>query len=290
MLKKTILATFALSLATVANAMELTDTIADVKNPERVIINETDSLIKVSINGRENDSTFTFNYIKAVAPGTESITKEHSGKWDFTLPLGVKTSGRSHCEFSMGGIGFGFVSALNAPKDMDVDMLSSYEIFANLLNIHRFSGNNKHMAGIGFGINWKNFRMNGRTRFTSDNEGNIVFSPYGSATDPKFSRIKVFSLTLPVKYRYYFTKSVSASLSAILNFNTYASIKTRYIENGEKVKDMNKNIHQRPVSVDLQASLRWRSISIYAKYSPCSVLKSDFGPDFNAFSVGVILF
>lgn len=290
MLKKTILATLALSLATAANAAELTDTITDVKKPERVVINESDSLVKVSIKGRDNDSTFTFDYIKAVAPGTESITKEHSGNWDFTLPLGVKKHGSSHCEFSMGGIGFGFVSAINAPKEMDVDMLSSYEIFADLINIYRYSSNDKNAIGIGFGINWKNYRMTGRTRFSSDDAGNITFKPYADGVDPKFSRIKVFSLTVPVKYRYYFTRDFSAGLSAILNFNTYASTKTRYIDNGEKIKDMNKNIHQRPVSVDLQATLRWKSISVYAKYSPCSVLKTDFGPDFKGFSVGIILF
>lgn len=288
--KKVILAILAASMATAAGAVETNDTIADVKKPERVVILENDSVVNVKIKGKEDNEAFTLDYIKAVAPGTESISKEHSSNWDFSLPLGIKKKGKSHSEFSMGGIGFGFVSAVDAPKEMDVDMFSSFEIFADLMTLSRYTSNNKHEIGLGFGIDWKNYRMTGRTRFGSDESGNLIFTDYKQGVDPKFSRIKVFSLTVPLKYRYHFTRKFSAGLSAIVNFNTYASTKTRYMEDGKNAKEMNKNIHQRPVTMDLQATVRWHSISIYAKYSPCSVLRSDFGPNFKGFSVGLILF
>ena len=74
------------------------------------------------------------------------------------------------------------------------------------------------------------------------------------------------------------------------NFNTHASLKTRYKLDGESYKITDNNIHQTPVTVDLQASFQCKIIGIYVKYSPCQILDAAYGPKFSALSAGIVLF
>ena len=82
----------------------------------------------------------------------------------------------------------------------------------------------------------------------------------------------------------------SFSVGAIVNFNTHASLKTRYKLEGQEYKLTDNNIHQTPVTVDLQASISYKSVGFYVKYSPCKVLDTAYGPEFTALSVGLVLF
>ena len=108
--------------------------------------------------------------------------------------------------------------------------------------------------------------------------------------DIKFSRLKVFSLTIPFMINQALSKNVVFSVGPVINFNTHASLKTRYILNGEKVKETDNNIHQNRMTIDLMAKLRFKSIGIYAKYSPSDMLNTEFGPKFRSLSTGITLF
>ena len=131
--------------------------------------------------------------------------------------------------------------------------------------------------------------MTGNTRFVQD--GNTIgFDTYPENADVKFSRIKVFSLTLPVMFHQSFAKNFQFGCGAVVNFNTHASMKTVYKLNGEEHKFSTDNIHQRRATVDLMAYLKFKVLSLYVKYSPSDVLVNDFGPKFNSLSVGFILF
>lgn len=87
-----------------------------------------------------------------------------------------------------------------------------------------------------------------------------------------------------------FENKLGFSLGAIVNFNTHASLKTRYNLGDEKVKLTDNNIHQTPVTVDFQASISCKAVGIYVKYSPCNILDTSYGPKFSALSAGIILF
>lgn len=276
-----------------AVAAEAGDTLVNVRQADEVLLTESDSVLQLRIKGRASDPSYRFEYRKAWADRSESETIEcRGGSWDFTFPLAHsrRKSGRKvKHEIHMGGIGFGFVTAPGAPSGMDVDMAASYEILADLMSWHTLSANKRHDFSVGFGIDWRNYRMTGKTCFVK--EGNdIVLSDYPDGAEIQFSRIKVFSLTVPFRYQYYFSKHLSASIAAILCMNTYASVKNRYKLDGHKLKDMYKDIHQRPVTVDFAADLRWRDFGIYAKYSPCQVLNTAFGPGFRSLSAGFLLF
>jgi len=113
---------------------------------------------------------------------------------------------------------------------------------------------------------------------------------YPEGADIQFSRIKVFSWAVPVMFTHETKKYFSFSFGPIINFNTHASMKTRYKLNGEKFKLTDNNIHQTPVTVDIQASFGFKTLGFYVKYSPCKVLDTTYGPEFSALSVGLVIF
>ena len=48
----------------------------------------------------------------------------------------------------------------------------------------------------------------------------------------------------------------------------------------EKVLTTEKRLHEQRVTPDFMLRLRWRGIGFYAKYSPCKVLNTEWGPSF----------
>lgn len=264
------------------------DTVVTVTRPDSVILLQSDSTVHLSIYGREDDDTYRFDYDKKFSPEGRVVTHQKTSGLDFTLPFLRPEGQRGKSYFSMGGVGFGFVNALGAPDPMNVNMAASYEVFADLLTYGRYVGPHADLS-IGFGINWRNYRMNGRTRFVMNGDC-IGLSPYPDGADIDFSRIKVFSLTFPFRYTQHLSKHFTYSLAAILNVNTYASLKTHYTLDGEKHHSVFKDIRQTPVTVDFMGQVQFRSVGLYVKYSPCRMLNTDFGPDFSHLSAGITLF
>lgn len=264
------------------------DTVVTVTRPDSVILLQSDSTVHLSIYGREDDDTYRFDYDKKFSPEGRVVTHQKTSGLDFTLPFLRPEGQRGKSYFSMGGVGFGFVNALGAPDPMNVNMAASYEVFADLLTYGRYVGPHADLS-IGFGINWRNYRMNGRTRFVMNGDC-IGLSPYPDGADIDFSRIKVFSLTFPFRYTQHLSKHFTYSLAAILNVNTYASLKTHYTLDGEKHHSVFKDIRQTPVTVDFMGQVQFHSVGLYVKYSPCRMLNTDFGPDFSHLSAGITLF
>lgn len=199
--------------------------------------------------------------------------------------------------FYFGDIHIGFVQAISAPKAMDIDMGSSIEVGFTPLTYRRYTRNRKQYFSMGLGVNWRNFRMTGRSHFDKDANENLIVSPYPEeASEIGSSRIKVFSISVPFVYAFHLGSHWKIGLSTTLNINTFASIETQYrIADTElvpnetvihHVKESNSHIHHKPVSVDFGVHLNWRWIGVYAKYSPCKVLNHNFGPSFTPLTVG----
>lgn len=277
-----------------ANAQDETtnDTVIVVRHPEEVKIEEATNSISVEVKGREGEPEFYYARKMEVTPNSSLISVEKTRDWDFKVPFskGGKTKKKYSNQIVMGGFGFGLVNAINAPDGMEVDMGSSYEFMIEHLLAWEYSPwRNGSSFSIGFGLDWRNYRMTGRTRFIKENE-NLVLGSYPEGVDINFSRVKVFSLTIPLMFHQVIYDRISFSLGPVINFNTHASLKTRYKVDGEKHKLTDNNIHQTPVTVDFMGRLCFRSIGFYVKYSPSNVLKADFGPKFSSMSAGITLF
>lgn len=290
-----ILAT-AMSLAAIAAYGENTaDTTAGGANPrlvfyapDSVVVNNGNDALSVEIFDKDN-SYHSFSR----ANNNRTVIRESDNSWNFSIPF-VDHKPESHSSnpdfsFEVGGIAFGFVNALNASDGMKVDMAASYEILADHILQLRCNWNRSTSMAIGFGIAWRNYRMTGNQCFNQDGSM-LSVGPYPEGVNPKFSRIKIFSLTIPLRFYQELGKGFGFYAGPVLNINTHASFKTRYEHDGSKVDLKSSDIHQRKVTVDLMAGITFKAIGAYVKYSPCSMLVSDFGPEFNHFSAGLSLF
>ncbi|MGM9687471.1 MAG: hypothetical protein ACI3YD_00330 [Alloprevotella sp.] len=268
-----------------AQARSVNDTIIDLHAAQRVLMQEKDGNILLRIEGRDKDTLFTMHYTgvnRTLADSllTPSKRRKHKNEWDF------------------GNFHFGLVNAFGTPQGMDVDMGSSWEIGFSPVCYRWYNRRQSAYLSVGIELNWKNFRMTGRNRFVKDESDQLIIAPYPEeAAHVDFSRLKVFSLGVPVIASTDITRDIAVDLGVILNLNTYASVKTRYRAANEtllpgttvmqKVLTTEKRLHEQRVTPDFMLRLRWRGVGIYAKYSPCKVLNTAWGPGFTPFSTGI---
>ena len=276
-------------LGSYANTVQ--DTIIVVNQAKKVTIEKKYNSMSVKVEGSEDNPGYFYSQRMEVDSTAAVIIEEKNADWDFNIPFINKNSKTKKYRGSLcvGGFGFGVVNAIETSEGMDMDMGASYEF--SLDHLLRFNYNVLPATSVsmGFGMTWRNYRMTGRTRFIKEGD-KLVLGAYPEGSDIKFSRLKVFSLTVPFMINQSLGRKVVFSVGPVVNFNTHASLKTRYTLNGEKVKEKNNNIHQNRMTVDLMAKLRFNSLGVYAKYSPSDMLNTDFGPKFRSFSTGITLF
>ena len=276
-------------LGSYANTVQ--DTIIVVNQAKKVTIEKKHNSMAVKVEGSAENPDYFYSQRMEVDSTAAVIIEEKNADWDFNIPFINKNSKtkKYRGNLCVGGFGFGIVNAIETSEGMDMDMGASYEF--SLDHLLRFNYNVLPATSVsmGFGMTWRNYRMTGRTRFIKDGD-KLVLGAYPEGSDIKFSRLKVFSLTVPFMINQSLGRKVVLSVGPVVNFNTHASLKTRYTLNGEKVKEKNNNIHQNRMTVDLMAKLRFNSLGVYAKYSPSDMLNTDFGPKFRSFSTGITLF
>ena len=215
---------------------------------------------------------------------------ENPGGWDFELPgLKVKkTSSATEVKVSLSSsISFGFIGGVNQDKGVSIDMGQSYEIEWGDVISGKARLGKKDFMRIGLGFDWRNYRVTDFKMFAKDNLGIISMQNYPEGTEPKFSRIHTFSLSVPLKYYHYFNKKIFFAVGPELYFTPYGSLKTRYYEDGEKRKITSGNVHQNRFSVGIGAEISIHHIGIYYKYNPFNVLRSSYGPSFSSMTTGI---
>ena len=215
---------------------------------------------------------------------------ETPGGWDFELPgLKVtKTQKAKEVTISLSSsFSFGFIGGVNQDKGVNIDMGQSYEIEWGDVISSKVRIGKKDFLRIGLGFDWRNYRVTDFKMFAKDERGIISMQDYPDGTEPKFSRIHTFSLSIPLKYYHYLNKKIFFAVGPELYFTPYGSLKTRYYEDGESRKITSGNVHQNRFSVGVGAEVIVHHIGVYYKYNPLHVLRSSYGPDFSSMTVGL---
>lgn len=306
-MKRTLLfAAVALLAAPATFATTQSDTLT-VNNPGQVNVINTDTTCIISIQGKEGNSDFSYRQVIPLSKTTPVLINESETEWNFKMPFfsSSKTKSdfsagksyspkhrwehpRAQLNMNLGLLGIGYVASLNTPQNMHTEMFDSYEFLGPRLMFMLQPRMSRFSYGIGVGTNWKNFRMTDEVRFDREPNGNTVLTSYPEGVHIGFSRTKVFSWTVPIEVKYYLTDKVSLSASSIVNFNTYASLKTRYTTpEGQGVKELDTHLHQNPVTVDFMGHVKYGALGLYVKYSPCNVFESGKGPKFQSWSTGI---
>ena len=268
-----------------------------INNPHKVTVISGDSLQRVIVNGKQGDDDFVYqNTIRLVDANYESNTSISRDHWDLipSVKLGKKNDNphhfdSRHYDVLTAHIGVGFTCPTEVDERISFSTFKSWEIFATVLQWdHFFDRRSRNCLSLGFGIDWKNYRMTDDQLFTKNTDGNVTVERYPLEFEPKSSRIKVFALTGTLRFEHDFGSGFAIGIGPVVNFNTYASIKTRYKFLGDKATRMEKNIRQRPITIDWMVNMRIADLPVYVKYSNDDVLK-DGGVKFRSLSFGLYL-
>ena len=182
----------------------------------------------------------------------------------------------------------GFVIGWDNASGIDVNMDRSIDI--GWLNVFgaKFKTRYGQRITAGVGIDWRNFKLYNDIRFNQDGDC-LSIAPYPDGAKPKSSRVKVFSITVPVLLRQRLFSTVDIFAGPVVNFNLHASFETIYTLSGERVKESSNKIHPVPVTVDIMGGVKWKFIGAYVRYSPCHVLQEPYAPTFTPFTTGIIM-
>ena len=270
-------------------AADKADTTIIVKNPKQVILKEDSRRVKIQMGGTEQDASFRFERSWELKDSGVVITRERVD-WDFLPFIPTKRSSSIALKYHAPLFNVGFSTATVAPSGMSTPFGSSWEFMFTPIKMRGPLLAKNFGCFVGFGFAWRNYRMTGYQRYMKENN-KVIIGDYPEGADIDFSRIKTFCMTVPLllewqvplngDFRFWW------NAGPIVNFNTYASMKTRYKIDGRKIKDFDKHIHQQPVTLDLYTSIGINNLGLYVRYSPCHVLKEDFAPAFTSFSMGV---
>jgi hypothetical protein len=291
---KKLMIIMALAALTATAGAQENDTVV-IHNPKKVTIITGDSLQRIIVSGKEGDDKFTYqNTIRLVDSNYVSTTRIGRDRWELipSVKVGKKkdgAEGRTYDNAISAHFGIGFTAPTKADARTDFSTFKSWEIFATIAQWdHYFERRHRNSVSLGFGIDWKNYRMTGDTRFVKASDGNVVLEKYPLQVSPDFSRIKVFSLTANLGFTHSFDKDFWIGFGPVVNFNVYGSILTEYSMYGDDIKRKEKDIRQRPITIDWMLRLGIMGVPFYLKYSGDNVLK-DGGVKFRSLSFGLYL-
>lgn len=270
---------------------------------DRIVFTKSPNMQSTVIT-KEGEEGYTFKIQQqSIAKETRTVYKETCSNWDFNIPFVNQEKQREklyrpYADFEFNLLsnlefGMGLAAARSQAPGMDADFDNAgMEFFLNNLFSWEYRPFNKTHLYLGFGVDWKNYKMKGGNRFVKEND-KVIIAPYPEGAEINYSRIRVFSLTLDLMLRQNFNRNISIEAGPIVNFNTSASTKTRYTictgNEKEGVRERNNRIHQRPVTVDFKAQLNISPIGFYFKYSPMNVLDTNYGPEFKSMSAGLAI-
>lgn len=291
---KKLMIIMALAALTATAGAQENDTVV-IHNPKKVTIITGDSLQRIIVSGKEGDDKFTYqNTIRLVDSNYVSTTRIGRDRWELipSVKVGKKkdgAEGRTYDNAISAHFGIGFTAPTKADARTDFSTFKSWEIFATIAQWdHYFERRHRNSVSLGFGIDWKNYRMTGDTRFVKAPDGNVALENYPLQVSPDFSRIKVFSLTVNLGFTHSFDKNFWIGFGPVVNFNVYGSMLTEYSMYGDDIKRKEKDIRQRPITIDWMLRLGIMGVPFYLKYSGDNVLK-DGGVKFRSLSFGLYL-
>ncbi len=255
-------------------------------NIKNVLVEETPLNIKVTFSdGHDNVQTYVFDFPDPTNRSVKSYIGKKSSDFGFT----IARKGKTEWSVISGGFGIGWNAPLNARPGFNPQFFTSYDLTWHMLIGVRMQRNFNSLT-FGLGLDWQNYVTHSGRYFHKNPGGRISLEPYLDGTHDKRSRIKIFSLQVPVMYGHRFGHKhhLGFSVGPVLNFNTHSSIRTSYKLNGSEYTILTNHAGQRPVTVDAMATFNYRLIGLYFRYSPMKKLRTTADLDFSALSAGIM--
>lgn len=186
----------------------------------------------------------------------------------------------------VGAVGVGAIfSDSKAPLDFNPQNSLEFYFYALDSQTH-----GRSTFSFGSGITFRNLGLTGVNAMSMAEDGLISVAPYQGSRALKISKLKVFSINVPLLYSLDFGGGFGFTLGPVVNLNAGSSIVNKYSQDGEKLKDKYRHVHCNIVTVDAMFQLNLKYFSIYAKYSPMNLMDKKYWPEFSTWSIGIAPF
>lgn len=289
------LATTAIALAALAwHAHSASETPDTITNPgTRVVI--TESLRGATVEITDSMGNTTRRHLGGADGVTRTIRTENILELK-SVRIGDRN--RSRWTVNTGGVNIGWVSAPGHPSNLPVEMGKSWEAgWFEIIGVG-FDAGPMTTIRLGIGMDWKNYKITTPDyRYATDSEGVMTGAPYPAGTSPINSRLKTFTLSMPLMVRQKMPFRLMGQQQWVAvgiapGYSPHASIVTRWeTAQGKKVKEStNKTGHRRWVCELVGMLGLSEDVGIYLRYQPMSVVRQSGAPDFRSLSTGLIFF
>lgn len=261
---------------------EVSDTILSVDTPSKVLITENSEGTTITVTGFDGD--YEESHLIKYSPGSNVRTSRNSSfSWFSSAPMD------KDWVIGTDGLCIGLTDAHDLRGDGGLQWSKSFEIsWLSCINIgYKFS---RSRIYVGLGFDWRNYKATADSRWlVTSPSGGVEWGEAPEGVEVRYTRLKVFSLQVPLLYEWYVPKSqLSLKFGPILNFNTRSSIKGSGIDaDGNSCEYFTKDIGHRPTTLDFFASISYNyAIGIYVRYSPMKVLKDPSPINFTPLTIG----
>ncbi|MDE5585648.1 MAG: hypothetical protein K2I92_04795, partial [Muribaculaceae bacterium] len=180
-----------------AEAQTSPDTLMSVSNPDKVIITESPAGTRVSVG--DGTESILIEYPDAASVKTSRSTSKSI--FDLTgLPGCSRKENRRHYGWalSIDGVCIGLTDALGQTGGGGLQWSKSFEIsWLSCLNVvYDFS---RSRVYLGLGFDWRNYKATAFGQWLEpDGDGGVRWGSAPEGASVRFSRLKVFSLQLPL--------------------------------------------------------------------------------------------
>ncbi len=183
----------------------------------------------------------------------------------------------------------GLTAPTNVPNSMSFNTWESVELMWTIGQIDYTPRNCLQTYSVGLGVTWHNFFLKTNKMFTKNENGYIDLADFPDGAERRWSNMHYWSLSVPLLFTQRFDRRglFKLTVGAIVNYNKSGYIKNTYELNQLEYDIRTKEIENRPVTVDLIGIMKIYGIGLYCRYSPFSVLKDNYGPQFHSLSFGL---
>lgn len=219
----------------------------------------------------------------------------------FTFPLKLHKREKQRVDMQPHWAGFGMgLSNIATPQNQAgtfygyrLNSDKSFEWTWNINEIMIPLAANCFGLTMGFGLDWRNYYMDGDVFMESDGLG-VRMAP--STIAYKSARLRSLHLTTPLFLEWQPTfgnrKDFFITAGVVGGYKAFANYKVTYKDRDRTIKDKTakgREMHMPSLILDYMVQVGMRDAAVYAKYSPFGLFKSGQGPDVHPVSIGVIL-
>lgn len=268
------------------------DTLLKVDSESRLVITESPKGMQVTVAGVEDNgviATVLSEYPEESSVSSSQTTLREN-MFRFISDRGNRCCGSSNWDVVVDGVCIGLNRAVDQCPSGGMQWSKSFEIsWLECIGVSYSLG--KSSVSLGLGFDWRNYKVTTSDRYliTTPDKG-IAWGEMSDGNKVRYSRLKIFSLQLPLLYRLRIPKtSLHFKAGPIFCFNTYGSLKTVYEDAaGNNCEYFTKDIKPRRFTVDFFGSLSLcQSIGVYVRYSPMKVMDAAGSLNFRPLTFGI---